>query len=174
HGIDGQFPASIILAEHKPVTPVSIPPVSTCDSKLRPIGRDLIREWPLLNDLSSEIALRIDARRCAVDSQADLPRVGARLHRQIVFKLAGIAVVDSIDSRIKFVDPKTRVVGNRAPPLALIVADKDIAGRAQPLDPFDPGGPCGSFKLQPHTLRVSPVRHLIARKREPISNSARG
>src|SRR5581483_5632314 len=61
-----------------------------------------------------------------------------------------------------------------APPLALIVADKDIAGRAQPLDPFDPGGPCGSFKLQPHTLRVSPVRHLIARKREPISNSARG
>ena len=66
-----------------------------------------------------------------------VPRIGARIHREIVFNLAATSVVGQIDAAIQTFHLDARVIWNRVPPFRRIVSQEEIRGRVQKLSAMD-------------------------------------
>src|SRR5579872_44304 len=93
----------VVPAEADSVRSVGIPSIAARHRNSCSVRVQLIGDRPFLDETSHQVAVAIQTRACALESQPYLLGIDAGLHQQVVFELVAVAVIDQIDTGIETV-----------------------------------------------------------------------
>ena len=150
-GIDHQRARAIVSAQLESVGSVGILAIAASNGMPRSVRANLIGHGMFLDQIGNQIAMTIHVRR-PVQTQPDPLRVGARIHREIVFEFPAVAVVDQIDAPVQALHFQTAEVRNRVAPFRAIVAEIQIRSGIEQLRPLDRAAGLAPSKLRRTSL----------------------
>ena len=111
--------------------------------------------------MGNQVAVAIHVRVFIVQPQPDPPRVGARIHGQIIFQFAAVAVVSQIDALVKSRHFQPAKVSNRVPPFGSLAAEIQIRRRPQKLLPLHLGRRIRAIEAQPDVFMPAAQDRLM-------------